>query len=260
MPFHGRRTVVLGECNGSAQEGSSNARAPVPAVDGKARHPPGSGVIAGEHLGEGPVPANAGKAIPGSYPGLSGGAAAGIGDEPGRYHSVRDLLMQRVVIVWRRFRRLRVRTEEKLAPAPRGIFTTPTKHRDEIAPPIGCRGPYLYGHCPTIGPQRACHDPEHARNDLYSGRRRWPRPARPTAQFVSSVWRPPAPCSLGSGSSNASSNTDTPGRTDAAPLVYNRADHPKDRMVSDGLNTDYAHLLIRGSHSGVTHSARSGVW
>ena len=149
MSLDGRRTVVAGECDGSLQQGSSNAGSPVLAIDGETSYPPDCGIIAGEHLGQGPVPADARKGMPGPYSGPSNRAAVGIGDEPGRYHSVRDLLVQRTAIVWGHLRRqgLRgLRTEEKLAPAPRGIFTPPTEHRDHVAPPIGSRGLHLYGH------------------------------------------------------------------------------------------------------------------
>jgi hypothetical protein len=149
MPLDRRRTVVAGECHGSLQQGSANAGSPVLAIDGKTGHPPDSGVIAREHLGEGPIAADAGKRMPGPNSGPSNRAAANIGDEPGRYHSVRDLLVQRTPIVRRHFRRRGFRgfrTEEKLAPAPRGIFTPPTEHRDHVAPPISSRGLHLYGH------------------------------------------------------------------------------------------------------------------
>jgi hypothetical protein len=149
MPLDGRRTVVAGECHSSLQQGSSNAGSPVLAVDGKTSHPPDSGVIAREHLREGPVPADARKRMPGPYSGPSNRAAVSIGDEPGRHCSMRDLLVQRAAIVRRHLRRpgLRgFRTEEKLTPAPRGIFTPPAEHRDHVAPPISSRGLHLYGH------------------------------------------------------------------------------------------------------------------
>lgn len=151
MPLDGRRTVVAGECHGSLQQGTSNAGPPVLAIDGKTGHPPDSGIIAREHLGEGPVPADAGKRMPGSYSGPSSRAAVSVGDEPGRYHSVRDLLVQRTAIVRRHLRRQGCRwfrTQEKLAPAPRGIFTASTEHRDHVAPPISSRGLHFYGHGP----------------------------------------------------------------------------------------------------------------
>jgi hypothetical protein len=149
MPLHGRRTVLAGERHGRLQQGSANAGSPVLSIDGKTAHPPDSGVIAREHPGEGTVPADAGKRMPGSYSCPANRAAVGIGDEPRRYHSVRDLLVQRAAIVRRhlRWQGLRgFRTEEELAPAPRGIFTPPAEHRDHVAPPISSRGLHLYGH------------------------------------------------------------------------------------------------------------------
>ena len=104
-------------------------------------------------------------------------------------------------------------------------------------------------HFRNAGPCSTGHDPEHARNDPRCEHWRQQGPARPSIEFASPQRRPPEPCSLGSGSSNASSNTDTPGRTDADPLGQNRADHPTGRTVSNGLNTDRARLLIRGAAS-----------
>src|SRR5215475_10976824 len=101
-------------------------------------------------------------------------------------------------------------------------------------------------HFRNAGPCSTGHDPEHARNDPRCEHWRQQGPARPSIEFASPQRRPPEPCSLGSGSSNASSNTDIPDRTDADPLEQNRADHPTGRTISNGLNTDRARLLIRG--------------
>jgi hypothetical protein len=71
-----------------------------------------------------------------------------------------------------------------------------------------------------------------------SGTRTWRIQPGQTLEFACTRRRPPEPCALGSGSSNASSNTDTLGRTDADPLEHNGADHPKNRTAPDGFNTN----------------------
>jgi hypothetical protein len=154
MPLDGRRTVIAGESNGSAQERSSDAGSPMPTIDDEAGHPPDSGIVLREHLRESPVPAHAGKRTTRPDSGPPDSVTIDIGDEPRRYRSMRDLLIQGATVVRSRAGSRgvwRVRAEEELAPAPRGIFAPPTEHGDDIAPPVSSRGLHLYGHGPTIG-------------------------------------------------------------------------------------------------------------
>jgi hypothetical protein len=154
MPLDGRRTVIAGESDGSAQQRSSHAGSPMPTIDDKAGHPPDSGIVRREHLRQSPVPAHTGKRTTRPYPGPPDRMTIDIGNEPRRYRSVRHLPMQRPTVVRSRAgsRGLwRVRAEEELAPAPRRISATPTEHGDDIAPPVSSRGLHLYGHGPTIG-------------------------------------------------------------------------------------------------------------
>jgi hypothetical protein len=151
-----------GRTRSGLQEGQSDARSPVMTVDGETRDPPDSGVIGGEHSRKSLAAGDTREGGTGSYPGPSGGMIIDAGDESRRYHRARDLLAQRVPIVWCRFcsRVFRCcRAEEELTPAPRRVLATPAEHRDQVTPPIRSRGTDIDGHDshhrarPGLGPR-----------------------------------------------------------------------------------------------------------
>jgi hypothetical protein len=92
--------MLASELDGASQEGQSDARAPVTVVDGEARHPPDSRFIVAEGFRKSPVASHPWKAIPGSDPRPADRIVSDIGDETRRYRSVRDLLVQRLSVVW----------------------------------------------------------------------------------------------------------------------------------------------------------------
>ena len=104
MPLDGRRTMVDGKFDGGLQEGRSDAGSPVPAVDHEARHPPDSGIILIQQSRESPVAAYPGEPRAESHSGPSDRMITDVCDEPRRNRGVRDLLVQRVAIVWWQFR------------------------------------------------------------------------------------------------------------------------------------------------------------
>src|SRR5579859_4011871 len=132
MTLDGCRAVLAGELDGGSQEGGSDAGSPVLTADGEAGDPPDTGLIRGEHPRQRLAARNTREAGTGSYPGPSGGMIIDVRDEPRRYHRARDLLVQRVTVVWSRVPSRVLGccgAEEQLTPAPRRVLAASAEYR-----------------------------------------------------------------------------------------------------------------------------------